>query len=216
MDNDFGFGDDSDHGNDGVHIEQEDEYAYGSQANKNNFDYNDEEEAHAQRFDDGDENQQTFWNQEFSGQNSNAPGGQVVVAKQDKPKVGQAFEAPLTPEEEARVSEVQLELKARMQRLVEKEANEESEKRAAKKELKKWYEDKERDRVAKSKQNKEEEWAFLQQRDDHKRSKNKWEKIIDNVEINPSKYLGTKDVTRMRQSMLARKADIKAQGPSDE
>jgi hypothetical protein len=130
--------------------------------------------------------------------------------------MGSAFDAPLSPEEEARIAEIEIEQRARFQKLQDKEANEIAEKREkqdrAREELKDWYEDKERERLAKSKQNKEEEWAFIKSRDEHKKSKNPWEKIIDNVEINQGKYLGTKDVSRMRQAMLARKADIKAKG----
>lgn len=175
------------------------------------------------------------WDQDFSGHNSNADhfggnqfdgaddnqfdgglGGQLVEVKEHKKlKIGDDYEEPLTLDEQTRVDEVARDQKARLQRVVEKEANEESDKRAnrdkAKKELKQWYDNKERDRVAKSKQNKEEEWAFLQQREDHKRSLNKWEKIIDNCEMNANKYLGAKDVSRMRQSMLARKSDMRSQ-----
>lgn len=179
-----------------------------------------------------------FWNQDFGTNNFNRGGFeeedkdpnigddhfggdnenqyQILEVKTNKPKMGQAFDAPLTPEEEARVAEIEQEQKIRMQKLMDKEANEIAEKRdrkdKAKEELRSWYEDKEKDRRAKSKQNKEEEWAFLKTRDEHKQSKNPWEKIIDNVEINQNKYLGTKDVTRMRQAMIARRADIKAQG----
>lgn len=62
---------------------------------------------------------------------------------------------------------------------------------------------------AKRKQNKDEEWAFLRSRDEHKKSKNPWEKIIDNVEIDARRYIGNKDVSRMRQAMIARKQDLK-------
>jgi hypothetical protein len=148
-------------------------------------------------------------------------GGQLVEVKEPKKlKISDDYEEPLTLEEEARVEEIARDQKARMQRIIEREANEETEKRAtrdkAKKELKQWYDNKERDRVAKSKQNKEEEWAFLQQREDHKRSLNKWEKIIDNCEMNSNKYLGSKDVSRMRQSMLARKTDLKSQSHDED
>ena len=173
------------------------------------------------------------WEQDFSGNNSNMNnfgameeydgnvGGQLVEVKEPrKQKIGDDYEEPLTLEEEARVEEIAREQKARMQKIIEKEANEETEKRAnrdkAKKELKQWYDNKERDRVAKSKQNKEEEWAFLQQREEHKSSKNKWEKIIDNCEMNANKYLGGKDVSRMRQSMLARKTDLRSEHHDDE
>ena len=173
------------------------------------------------------------WDQDFSGHNSNTDnfggdgqfdgglGGQLVEVKEPKKlKIGDDYEEPLTLEEETRVEEVARDQRARMQRIIEKEANEETEKRAtrdkAKKELKQWYDNKERDKVAKSKQNKEEEWAFLQQREDHKRSLNKWEKIIDNCEMNANKYLGSKDVSRMRQSMLARKTDLKSQSHDED
>lgn len=187
--------------------------------------------------DEGIQNNSTgdFWNQDFGGQNNNFGGdlqdmnepniqednfggefGQVMEIKQNKPKIGQAFDAPLTPEEEARIAEIENDQRERMQRLQDKEANEIAEKRdrqdKAREELKDWYDDKERERMAKSKQNKEEEWVFLKAREEHKQSKNPWEKIVDNVEINANKYLGTRDVTRMRQAMQARKADIKSQG----
>lgn len=39
--------------------------------------------------------------------------------------------------------------------------------------------------------------------------KNPWEKVLANVELKSENYLGTKDVTRMRQAMISRKNDIK-------
>ena len=142
--------------------------------------------------------------------NANQLASENVV---NKPKMGYAFEAPLNEEEKSRLAEIELEQQERMRGLQRKEEDEMAEKRAwqqkAREDLEDWYADRERDRVAKSKQNKEEEWAYLRTRDEHKNSKNPWEKIIDNVEINPTKYLGAKDVTRMRQAMLARKGDLK-------
>jgi hypothetical protein len=84
-------------------------------------------------------------------------------------------------------------------------------KQKAQDELNKFYSDKNKEIAAKRKQNKEEEWALLQSREAHKKSKNPWEKIIDNVEIDARKYLGKKDVGRMRQAMLARKQDLRKQ-----
>jgi len=66
-----------------------------------------------------------------------------------------------------------------------------------------------KDVEARRKNNKEEEWAFIKTREEHKKSKNPWEHIIDNVEIDARKYLGHKDVNRMRQAMVARKNDLK-------
>lgn len=37
---------------------------------------------------------------------------------------------------------------------------------------------------------------------------NPWERIVSNVEINASNYVGGADVTRMRQAMLSRKSDL--------
>ena len=37
---------------------------------------------------------------------------------------------------------------------------------------------------------------------------NPWERVIDNCEMDPSVYSGTADVTRMRQVMISRKADL--------
>ena len=41
-----------------------------------------------------------------------------------------------------------------------------------------------------------------------KETTNPWERIISNVEINAGNYIGGADVTRMRQAMINRKADI--------
>ena len=41
---------------------------------------------------------------------------------------------------------------------------------------------------------------------------NPWERVIDNCEMNATQYVGTKDVTRMRQAMIGRKADITKKG----
>jgi hypothetical protein len=45
-----------------------------------------------------------------------------------------------------------------------------------------------------------------------KASTNQWERVISNVEINSSQYVGQADVTRMRQAMVARKNDITKSG----
>ena len=71
-----------------------------------------------------------------------------------------------------------------------------------------WYDKRSTQIEQKRKVNKESEWAFLQLREEHKHSKNPWEKIIDNCEMNKSKYSGTKDVTWLRQAMIARKGDL--------
>ena len=37
---------------------------------------------------------------------------------------------------------------------------------------------------------------------------NPWRRVTDNCEMDSSQYVGDRDVTRMRQAMLSRKADI--------
>lgn len=152
-------------------------------------------------------------NGNFDGQADDGLGGLPQEKAINKPKVGHAFEAPLTEEEEHRVAEIEAEQQERLRSLRGKEEeevlNKKKKKQEAKDELEEWYTNKTNEREGKSKQNKEEEWAYLKTREEHKDSKNPWEKIVDNVEINPNKYLGAKDVSRMRQAMLARKGDLK-------
>jgi hypothetical protein len=45
-----------------------------------------------------------------------------------------------------------------------------------------------------------------------KETTNPWERIMSNVEINSSKYVGGWDVSRMRQAMVSRKNDITKSG----
>jgi hypothetical protein len=37
---------------------------------------------------------------------------------------------------------------------------------------------------------------------------NPWERVVSNCEMNGASYVGGADVSRMRQAMIARKADI--------
>ena len=43
-------------------------------------------------------------------------------------------------------------------------------------------------------------------------AKNPWQKVIDNVEVDSGKYIGDKDVSRMRQAMISRKSDLMKEG----
>ena len=176
-----------------------------------------------------------FWNGDFGGGNTNMDADEGTQNHNDslanhndgqfdgdefqqekainKPKMGHAFEAPLSEEEELRVQQIEAEQQERLRGLKSKQEDEYKNKKDkqqhGREELDQWYKKKNQERQAKSKQNKEEEWSLLQIREEHKKSKNPWEKIVDNVEINPNKYLGQKDVSRMRQAMLARKGDLK-------
>ena len=136
-----------------------------------------------------------------------------AFAFDEPPKGDQIANIGEDAEELARIEEAQRNMQERLNSLRLKEDEEITQKRALKQkaqdELNEWYRKKNTAGEAKRKQNKEEEWAFIQTRDEHKKSKNPWEKIIDNVEIDQRKYLGTRDVTRMRQAMISRKQDLK-------
>ncbi len=56
--------------------------------------------------------------------------------------------------------------------------------------------------------NKQMEKDEAQEKKRLKETTNPWERIVSNVEINSSNYVGGGDVTRMRQAMLARKGDL--------
>ena len=43
-------------------------------------------------------------------------------------------------------------------------------------------------------------------------SNNPWIRVVDNCEMNPTHYVGGRDVTRMRQAMISRKADLTKSG----
>ena len=60
--------------------------------------------------------------------------------------------------------------------------------------------------------NKQMEEDFFAERKRLKETTNPWERIMSNVEINSAQYVGSWDVTRMRQAMVARKSDITKSG----
>ena len=48
--------------------------------------------------------------------------------------------------------------------------------------------------------------------DEAKNNNNPWNRVVENCEMNVNNYAGDKDVTRMRQCMISRKADIMKKG----
>lgn len=97
--------------------------------------------------------------------------------------------------------------------LVEKE-REEQEKKAkmrkdAEEELKNWANQRKEEILQRREQNKIEEETFNENRKALNASNNPWEKVVGNVDIKGGDYLGSKDVSRMRQSMLSRRNDVK-------
>ena len=125
----------------------------------------------------------------------------------------------LDDEERERLRLVEEEQAVRVRELGEKQSIETGEKderrSAATTALNEYYQKRDTQTEQKKSENKEQEWAFLQLREEHKKSKNPWEKIIDNCEMNKTKYSGSSDVTRLRQAMLARKGDIKRLAEED-
>lgn len=139
------------------------------------------------------------------------PQQQVVEQPKGKPDLNSEF----TPEELAQIEAARQADEDRLRAIRAKEDEELSIKQErrdkARQELQDWLSTKAAEKETKRKQNKDEEWAFINSREEHKQSKNQWEHIIDNVEIDPRKYEGTRDITRMRQAMIARKNDLKHQ-----
>lgn len=119
----------------------------------------------------------------------------------------------LDDDEREHLRQVQLEQEERMRSLAQKQSEELKEKeerrQAARRALDEWYSKRDAQVEQKKKDNKEAEWAYLKMIEEHKTSKNPWEKIIDSCEMNKSKYSGSADVSRLRQAMLARKGDLK-------
>lgn len=139
------------------------------------------------------------------------PQVQIQTIPQGRPDIHGEF----TSEEMVLIQAAEQAMQQRLRALRLKEDDENAKKtqkrKEAKAELEVFYNAKQREIASKRKQNKDEEWAFLNSREEHKKSKNQWEHIIDNVEIDPRKYIGNRDITRMRQAMIARKNDLKSQ-----
>lgn len=49
---------------------------------------------------------------------------------------------------------------------------------------------------------------YYEEKKRNKETTNPWERVVANVEINASNYVGACDVSRMRQAMQARKHDL--------
>lgn len=97
--------------------------------------------------------------------------------------------------------------------LIEKEKREQEQKvemkRDAELKLREWEDKRKEDIIQKKEQNKVEEEAFNEYRRKLNTSDNPWEKVVSNVDIKEGDYLGSKDVTRMRLSMVSRRKDVK-------
>ena len=56
--------------------------------------------------------------------------------------------------------------------------------------------------------NAEQEKSYHDQVKVERNGPNPWERVVSNCEMNSASYVGGADVSRMRQAMIARKADI--------
>lgn len=72
--------------------------------------------------------------------------------------------------------------------------------------LKEWEEQRKERIKQKREINIEEEKAFKKKQDMVSTQGNTWEKVVQYLDIAPANYKGTKDVTRMRQVILAKKS----------
>lgn len=92
--------------------------------------------------------------------------------------------------------------------MVEKQAK----KQKAKQELDQWHAQRKREIEQRNKMNIDEEQRYKENVAKERKGNNPWERVISNCEMNANNYVGGKDVSRMRQAMIARKADITKAG----
>lgn len=82
----------------------------------------------------------------------------------------------------------------------------------AREELEKWKEERQRQTEMRKKINLENEAEFYETKKAKREGPNPWERVVENCEMNSAQYVGGADVTRMRQAMLSRKADLTKTG----
>ena len=104
----------------------------------------------------------------------------------------------------------------RRRALFGKQEAEEEAKRARKgkgrEELVKWQGQRAKEVELRKSTNKEGERMYHEQVVKQRNGPNPWERVTANCEMNSSQYVGGADVSRMRQAMIARKADITKSG----
>ena len=87
-------------------------------------------------------------------------------------------------------------------------------KQKGREEVQKWMEERNKQTELRKQLNKQSEQDQTDEKKRLKTTTNQWERVIANVEINSSQYVGGADVSRMRQAMIARKSDITKGGQS--
>ena len=100
----------------------------------------------------------------------------------------------------------------RKRQLFEKQGQEEELKRQRKAkgrdDILKWAGERKKQIDLRKHTNAESETSYHEQVKLQRNGPNPWERVVANCEMNSSQYVGGADVSRMRQAMLARKADI--------
>lgn len=115
-------------------------------------------------------------------------------------------------EERQRVCESEFNREQRAKALYQKQEEEQrlkQQRRAnGKQQLTQWAADKKKQQELKMQMNKQAEVDEANEKLRLKQTSNNWDRIVSNVEITAANYVGSADVSRMRQAMVARKNDI--------
>lgn len=75
-------------------------------------------------------------------------------------------------------------------------------------ELDKWNEQRKKEIEARRSQNEEQQKIYHENVKAQRNGPNPWERVVSNCDMNSSSYVGGADVSRMRQAMINRKADL--------
>ncbi len=135
------------------------------------------------------------------------------------PLVGGQPLTDLTAEEQEIIARVQAEKDEKRRQLYEQEVDEQKQKEEKKRQavlwLKEWESQKEKEKQNIRLTNQQEADAKNSHQQEQKKNSNPWDRVFDNIEINQNQYVGTKDVSRMRQAMIARRQDVTKKGGLD-
>ena len=122
----------------------------------------------------------------------------------------------LTEEEQQIMMDVQLMQEEMQRELYLKQEGEsklkQERKMTAKQQLDEWQASWQKNIHNKKAENKREAEEQLETMKESKKGNNPWVRVCENSEMDSQKYIGDKEVSRMRESMIARKADITKKG----
>eukprot|EP01017_Pseudomicrothorax_dubius_P040090 TRINITY_DN622_c0_g1_i3.p1 TRINITY_DN622_c0_g1~~TRINITY_DN622_c0_g1_i3.p1 ORF type:complete len:126 (-),score=44.49 TRINITY_DN622_c0_g1_i3:216-593(-) len=118
----------------------------------------------------------------------------------------------ISPEEQERQEKLREVEERRMQALQEKLQHEKQVKQEriqkAKNDLAQWQNDRKTANEKRRQNNRAEHDALLEAKANNTLYKNSWEKVAGNITLKEGDYPGSKEVSRMRQAILAKKADL--------